>query len=140
MRREGGSCGVSTTECKSLQEMKRVSAHSAGAYTGDGKCNKRGWACTPTPPAQANFTLITECTPESTYVTTLCSLWYSTTSPLASAIARRPAGSIYFKKTYTYLKKNSLKGELTWPRESEKWMRYGAWAGPGSMTSLFPPR
>jgi hypothetical protein len=33
-------------------------------FTGDGKCNKRGWACTPHP-ARANFTLITECTPES---------------------------------------------------------------------------
>jgi hypothetical protein len=49
-----------------------VSCHSAGAYTatllvsGDGKCNERGWACTPPPlPAWANFTLLMECTPES---------------------------------------------------------------------------
>jgi hypothetical protein len=35
-------------------------------FTGDGKCNERGWACTPPPsPAWANFTLMIECTPES---------------------------------------------------------------------------
>ncbi len=35
-------------------------------FTGEGKCSERGWACTPPPlPARANFTLITECTPES---------------------------------------------------------------------------
>ncbi len=36
-------------------------------FTGDGKCNKRGWACTlhPHQPMQANFTLMTICTPES---------------------------------------------------------------------------
>jgi hypothetical protein len=40
-------------------------------FTGDGKCNERGWACTPPPsPARANFTLMTECTPE-------CSGYYS---------------------------------------------------------------
>ncbi len=34
-------------------------------FTGDGKCNERGWACTPPPsPARANFTLMTVCTPE----------------------------------------------------------------------------
>jgi hypothetical protein len=35
-------------------------------FTGDGKCNERGWACTPPhSPAWANFTLMMECTPES---------------------------------------------------------------------------
>jgi hypothetical protein len=35
-------------------------------FTGDGKCNERGWACTPPPsPARVNFTLMTECSPES---------------------------------------------------------------------------
>ncbi len=35
-------------------------------FTGDGICNERGWACTPQPlPAWANFTLMMECTPES---------------------------------------------------------------------------
>jgi hypothetical protein len=35
-------------------------------FTGDGKCNERGWACNPPPsPAWANFTLMMECSPES---------------------------------------------------------------------------
>ena len=37
-------------------------------YTGDGKCNERGWATgvhPPPLPAWANFTLMMECTPES---------------------------------------------------------------------------
>jgi hypothetical protein len=35
-------------------------------FTGEGKCNERGWACTSPPsPARTDFTLITECTPES---------------------------------------------------------------------------
>jgi hypothetical protein len=33
-------------------------------FTGEGKCNERGWACTPTFTSQDGFTLITECTPE----------------------------------------------------------------------------
>jgi hypothetical protein len=61
---------VLTTEYISLQEMKQgqcicpLSWSVHCKFTGDGKCNKRGWACTP-PPAQPNFTLMTECTPES---------------------------------------------------------------------------
>jgi hypothetical protein len=61
-----------TTEYISLQEMKQgqcicpLSWSVHCNFTGDGKCNKRGWACTPPPsPAQPNFTLMTECTPES---------------------------------------------------------------------------
>ncbi len=42
----------STYFCWSWNRVS-VSAHSAGAYTatlpGDGKCNERGWACTPHP-------------------------------------------------------------------------------------------
>ncbi len=34
-------------------------------FTSDGKCNKRWWASPPPSPARANFTLMTECTPES---------------------------------------------------------------------------
>jgi hypothetical protein len=36
-------------------------------FTGEGKCNERGWACTAPPPspARTDFTLITECAPES---------------------------------------------------------------------------
>jgi hypothetical protein len=61
-----------TTEYISLQEMKQgqcicplsLSVHCN--FTGDGKCNKKGVGVHPLPPpARANFTLITECTPES---------------------------------------------------------------------------
>ncbi len=34
-------------------------------FTGDGKCKERGCVHPPPSPARANFTLITECTPES---------------------------------------------------------------------------
>ncbi len=48
--------------------------------TGEGKCNERGWACTPPPsPARTDFTLITECTPESSgrnsVYSVVCDLW-----------------------------------------------------------------
>ncbi len=64
------SASVSTTEYISLQEMKQgqcicpLSWSVHCNFTGDGKCNKRGWACTPPPsPARTNSTH--ECTPES---------------------------------------------------------------------------
>jgi hypothetical protein len=63
---------VITTEFIFLLEMKQGkcvwppswSVHCN--FTGDGKYNERGWACTPPPsPAWANFTLMSECAPES---------------------------------------------------------------------------
>ncbi len=66
--RRGGS--VSPTEYISLQEMKQgqsICPHSWSVhcnFTGDGKCNERGWACTPHP-HQARLILPLECTPES---------------------------------------------------------------------------
>ncbi len=58
-----------------------MSAHSAASwsvhcnFTGDGKCNERGWACTPLPsPARANFTLMTECMYARTQRLLLCVL------------------------------------------------------------------
>ncbi len=57
-------------------------------FTGEGKCNERGVGLHPPPsPARTDFTLITECTPESSgcnsvysvgpkvAVATLCTLW-----------------------------------------------------------------
>ncbi len=45
-------------------------------FTGDGKCNQRGWACTPpTLPAWANFTLMMECTPCRKQPLLLCVVW-----------------------------------------------------------------
>jgi hypothetical protein len=62
---------VLDTEYLFLLEMKQgysvcpVSWSVHCNFTGDGKCNERGWACTPPPsPAMANFTLMTVCTPE----------------------------------------------------------------------------
>ncbi len=55
-------------------------------FTGDGKCNERGWAWTPPPsPVWTNFTLMIECTPES-------SRCYSVYSVVRSGW-RRGAGS-----------------------------------------------
>jgi hypothetical protein len=57
-----------------------VSAHSAGAYTATLLVMvnvMRGGGHAPPPPtltARTNFTLMTECTPESS-VATLCTLW-----------------------------------------------------------------
>ncbi len=43
------------------------------------KCNERGWACTLPPyPATANFTLMTECTPESSGCNSVYSVVHST--------------------------------------------------------------
>jgi hypothetical protein len=68
----GGGGGVYVTEYISLQEMKQgqcicpLSSSVHCNFTGDGKCNKRGVGVHPPhSPAQANFTLMTECTPES---------------------------------------------------------------------------
>ena len=48
-------------------------------FTGDGKCNKMGVGVHSTPsPARANFTLITECTPESSGCNSVYSVGLST--------------------------------------------------------------
>ncbi len=56
-----------------------MSAHSAGVYTATLLVMvnvKRGGGRAPsTLTSQANFTLITECTPESSGYATLCTLW-----------------------------------------------------------------
>ncbi len=47
--------------------------------TGDGKCNERGlagWRAPQLSPDWANFTLMMECTPESSRYTALCTLWF----------------------------------------------------------------
>jgi hypothetical protein len=55
-----------------------VSAHSAGAYTAAllvmVNVMRGGGRAPPTHTARTNFTLMTECTPESS-VATLCTLW-----------------------------------------------------------------
>jgi hypothetical protein len=66
---------VLNTEYISLQEMKQgqcicpicpLSWSVHCNFTGDDKCNKKGVGVNPPPsPAQSNFTLMTECTPES---------------------------------------------------------------------------
>ncbi len=70
--RGGGGCRVSATEYIFLLEMKQgrcicpLSWSVHWNFAGDGKCNERGWACTPHPlPAWANFTLMMECAAES---------------------------------------------------------------------------
>jgi hypothetical protein len=48
-------------------------------FTGEGKCNERGVGVHPPPtPARANFTLITECTPESSGCNSVYSVVYTT--------------------------------------------------------------
>jgi hypothetical protein len=73
---------VCTTEYISLQEMKQgqcicpLSWSVHCNFTGDGKCNERGWACTPHP-HQARLVLhswLNVC--QKADVTTLCTLWF----------------------------------------------------------------
>ncbi len=72
-----------TTESISLQEMKQgqcicpLSWSVHCNFTGDGKCNKRGWACTPHPhPHQSRLILPSWLNVrKKADVTTLCTLW-----------------------------------------------------------------
>jgi hypothetical protein len=75
---------VPTTEYIFLLEMKQgycvypLSWSVHCNFTGDGKCNERGWACNlPPPPAWADFTLVMEYTPESS----VCYSVYSVVPP-----------------------------------------------------------
>jgi hypothetical protein len=85
---------VYTTEYISIQEMKRGqciyplkwSVHCN--FTGDGKCNERGWACTPNPhqsrlilPSRLNVRRKAD-------VTTLCTLWYTSSTSILLALER----------------------------------------------------
>jgi hypothetical protein len=79
-------CAENTTEYISLQEMKQGqcicplgwSVHCN--FTGDGKCNERGWACTPHP----HQPLMTECTPESRRYYSVYSVRH--TNPVSSLV------------------------------------------------------
>ena len=84
----GGGPAASDTEYIFLLEMKKglcvcpLSWSGHCNFTGDSKCNERGWACTPPPsPAWANFTLMIECTPESSR----CYSVYSVSLPIEAA-------------------------------------------------------
>jgi hypothetical protein len=72
---------VRATEYISLQEMKQgqcicpLSWSVHCNFTGDGKCNKRGWACTPHPRQSREILPSWLNVRQKADVTTLCSLW-----------------------------------------------------------------
>ncbi len=72
---------VYTTEYISLQEMKQgqcicpLSWSVHCNFTGDGKCNKRGWACTPHPHQPRQILPSWLNVRQKADVTSLCTLW-----------------------------------------------------------------
>ncbi len=92
---EGGGgdvAGAKTTEYISLQEMKQAqcicplswSVHCN--FTGDGKCNKRGWACTPHPHQPRLILHSWLNVRQKADVTTLCTLWPKHTTARKSSL------------------------------------------------------
>ncbi len=98
------------TEYIFLQEMKQglciypLSWSVHCNFTGEGKCNERARACTPPSPAWANFTLMMECTPESSVflLCVLCGAGHALIRDFFPALATlvSPAQK-FFSSTYT---------------------------------------
>ncbi len=89
-----------------------VSAHTAGAYTATllvmVNVMKGGWACTPTLTARTNFTLMTECTPESSGCFSVYSVGQIPYPP--SHFSSAPICTLWFPKWKIY---SFMKAQLT---------------------------
>ena len=94
--------GGKTTEYISLQEMKQgqcicpLSWSVHYNFTGDGKCNKRGWASTPHPHQPILILPSWLIVRQKAEVTTLCTLWvrqYTPQPPPPTPHRRRPVVS-----------------------------------------------